>query len=176
MDPAIETLVPVAATSPYLVFVYVTYAVVSIGLTIWLARTLGRNGEVFLRDVFEDKPDLAGAVNQLLVVGFYLVNLGYAALIMRADPAGTAIAAIETLASKLGLLLMSLAVMHFANMYVFHRIRRRSLDAPILGGPYRSFEPAPQGPALAAGDQHSAFAMIAERRGEAAVEAPAPVS
>ena len=91
MDPIVETAVALPPPAgPYLVPVYVVYAVVSIGLTIWLARTLAKNGEVFLRDVFEDKPDLAGAVNRLLVVGFYLVNLGYAALIMRADPAATA--------------------------------------------------------------------------------------
>jgi len=62
------------------------------------------------------------------VVGFYLVNLGYASLLLRADPAPSAIAAIETLAVKLGLLLLSLAAMHFVNMYVFHRIRRQALD------------------------------------------------
>ena len=67
-------------------------------------------------------------MNRLLVVGFYLVNLGYAALLLRADPAPTVVAAIETLAVKLGLLLLSLAVMHFGNMYVFHRIRRRASD------------------------------------------------
>ena len=66
------------------------------------------------------------AVNQLLVVGFYLVNFGYACLLLKADPARTAIAAIETLAAKLGFLLLSLAAMHFTNLYVFHRIRRRA--------------------------------------------------
>ena len=63
MDPIVETAAALPAPAgPYLVPVYVVYAVVSIGLTIWLARTLGKNGEVFLRDVFEDKPDLAAAV------------------------------------------------------------------------------------------------------------------
>ena len=166
MDPSVETAVALPAPAgPYLVPVYVVYAVVSIGLTIWLARTLAKNGEVFLRDVFEDKPDLAAAVNRLLVVGFYLVNLGYAALIMRADPAATAIAAIETLAMKLGLLLMSLAVMHFANMFVFHRIRRRSLELAAPGGPYRRPAPSDELPA----GSHSAFAMIAERERRGAV-------
>ena len=127
----------------FLVPVYAVYAVVSIGLTVWLARTLFRNGAVFLRDVFGEKQDLADAVNRLLVVGFYLVNLGYAALILRADPAETIVGAIETLAWKLGLLLISLAVMHFVNLILFHTIRRRSqlahLPPPVL--PHAMMQP-----------------------------------
>lgn len=115
--------------------VYAVYAAVSVGLTVWLARTLGNNGRVFLLDVFPDHPDMARAVNELLVVGFYLVNFGYACLLLRGGSAGTVTTAVETLATKLGYLLLSLAVMHFANLYVFHRIRRRAraatLPAPV---------------------------------------------
>src|SRR5687767_15995087 len=113
-------------TTNYLTSVYAVYAVVSVGLTIWLARTLFRNGAVFLNDVFADKPKLAEAVNRLLVVGFYLFNLGYACLLLKADPAPTVVGAIETLAYKLGALFLSLGVMHFLNMYLFHRIRSRA--------------------------------------------------
>jgi hypothetical protein len=119
------------AGSSQLVSVYAVYAVVSVGLTIWLARTLFRNGAVFLRQVFRDEPDLADAVNRLLVVGFYLFNLGYACLLLRADPPANGVAAIEILAHKLGALLLSLGGMHFFNMYLFHRIRRRARLAEL---------------------------------------------
>ena len=125
-DPALAN-----TGSEPLTVVYLIYAVVSIGLTIWLARTLFKNGAVFLRDVFKDQPDLAQAVNRLLVVGFYLFNLGYACLLLRADPPATVTAAIETLAHKLGFLLLSLGAMHFFNMYLFHRIRRRAQLAEL---------------------------------------------
>ncbi|AUX47799.1 membrane protein [Sorangium cellulosum] len=110
----------------YIIAVYGAYAAISIGLTIWIARTLFKNGAVFLEDVFGDNPRMAEAVNRLLVVGFYLVNLGYASLILKADGSTTVAEGIEVLSSKLGLLLLSLAVMHFGNLYVFHRIRRRA--------------------------------------------------
>ncbi len=119
------------AEAGYLVPVYVVYASASIGLTIWLARTLFKNGSVFLRDVFAENPELADAVNRLLVVGFYLLNLGYACLLLRAAPALTAVAAIEVLAEKLGYLLLSLGAMHFMNMFLFHRIRRRAQLAEL---------------------------------------------
>src|SRR5690349_6913212 len=111
----------------YLVSVYITYAALSLVLTIWLARTLFKNGAVFLEKVF-DEPKMAEAVNRLLVVGFYLLNLGYACLLLKAQASDTAIAAIATLAQKLGMLLLSLGAVRFFNLSLFRRIRRR---API---------------------------------------------
>lgn len=111
----------------HLISVYLIYAGASVALTIWLARTLFRNGEVFLEEVFADNPRMATSVNRLLVVGFYLLNLGYALITLRAGTAVvTAIQAIEVLAMKLGALLLSLGALHFCNLYLFHRIRRRA--------------------------------------------------
>jgi hypothetical protein len=118
-------------TSSYLIAVYAAYAASSVGLTVWIARTLFKNGAVFLEEVFADNPRMAEAVNRLLVVGFYLVNLGYASLLLKAGGSDTAVQAIEVLSSKLGLLLLSLGGMHFANLYVFHRIRRRAKIAVL---------------------------------------------
>jgi len=112
--------------STFLILAYLTYAAVSIALTVFLARTLFKNGEVFLEEVFPDNPRMAGAVNRLLVIGFYLLNLGYAFLTLQTrEQVGSALAAIEVLSSKLGVLLVSLGIVHFANMLVLHRVRRR---------------------------------------------------
>ena len=115
----------------YLVGVYLVYGTVSIGLTIWLARTLFANGAVFLEDVFEDKPEMARSVNRLLVTGFYMASLGYAFLILRANAAFGPVEAVEVLARKLGLLLVSLAAMHFLNLVVFYRLRARARAAHL---------------------------------------------
>jgi len=98
------------------------------------ARTLFRNGALFLEDVFPDNGALAEAVNRLLVIGFYLLNLGYAFLILRADRTTDTLGAVEVLIEKLGLLLVSLGVLHFVNMYVFYRLRRRT-EVAILPPP-----------------------------------------
>ncbi len=114
-------------TSP-LFLVYVPYAAIAITLTVWLARALSHHGEVFLRDVFPNKPTLATAINQLLVIGFYLVNLGWALLLLRANEVEaqvhTPTDAIALLTTRLGMLLLLLGVAHLANLYVFHRVRR----------------------------------------------------
>ncbi|HWL85782.1 MAG TPA: hypothetical protein VNO21_08270 [Polyangiaceae bacterium] len=126
----------ISETARYLIPVYATYAFASVSLTVWLARTLFRNGAVFLESVFGDDTKMADAVNRLLVVGFYLLNFGYACLLLKADPASNPVEAIEIFSWKLGALLLSLGGMHFCNMYLFYRVRRRS-QIKVLPPPVR---------------------------------------
>lgn len=110
------------------VVAYVIYLVVSIALTVWVARTLSRNGRIFLADVLRGNEKLAEAVNHLLVVGFYLVNLGFVALYLSGDGAiGDTRGIFEALSTKVGVVLLVLGVMHLANVYVLNRIRRRGV-------------------------------------------------
>ncbi len=109
----------------YLVWVYAVYAGCALVLTLWLARTLYSNGAVFLEEVF-DRKEIAVAVNRLLVTGFFMINLGYAMFLLKSNAASSATSAIELLVQKLGILLLSLAAVHFVNVYVFWRMRRRN--------------------------------------------------
>ncbi|MEC3914489.1 hypothetical protein [Nocardia sp. CDC160] len=107
------------------VVTYVTYAIVSLVLTFWVARTLHHTGARFLVDVMNGDTDLAEVVNHLLVIGFWLVNAGFVALALRiSGPVVDVRAAIEELASKLGMVLLVLGGMHFANLIALNKIRR----------------------------------------------------
>ena len=109
------------------VWTYLTYLAVTVPLTVWVAATLSRNGKVFLVDVFEGKDGLADVVNQLLVVGLYLVNLGFVMLYLRVDvPVSSLTGLVETMSVKVGIVMLVLGAIHFCNVYVFNAIRRRS--------------------------------------------------
>ncbi|MFG1800033.1 hypothetical protein ACGFI4_07635 [Micromonospora carbonacea] len=109
------------------VWMYLVYLAVSIGLTVWVARSLSRNGLVFLEEVFADER-LARAVNSLLVVGFYLLNLGYVTVAMRhRDPVTGTSEAMEELSLKVGLVLLVLGALHFFNVFALGRYRRGRL-------------------------------------------------
>jgi len=131
------------------IVVYAIYVAVAVGLTIWLARTLFRNGTVFLEDVFEGSPGLAQAVNHLLVVGFYMLSLGYALYILRGTGGMDAFDATQFLVNRLAVLLVSLAAIHFANVFVFWRIRvyreRRELPTPVRASGFVPPPPATGG-------------------------------
>lgn len=107
---------------------YVVYLLISIALTLWVGTTLFRNGRLFLIDVFDGNERLADAVNRLLVVGFYLLNLGFVTLFLRVQDSVVGVrGSFDTLSIKVGTVLLVLGAIHLGNVYVFGRIRRRGL-------------------------------------------------
>lgn len=117
-----------------MVVTYAIYLLISINLTIWVARTLFKHGRIFLVDAFSGNENLADSVNHLLVVGFYLINVGYVSLALREYRIPDTVAGIiEVLSYKIGYVLVVLGFMHFFNLFVFSRIRKRGLvpQAPL---------------------------------------------
>ena len=110
-----------------LVWTYLAYLAASVALTVWVARTLHQNGRIFLVDSFHGNEALADSVNHLLVVGFYLINIGYVTLALKhGSQAGDLKEALETLSTKVGLVLVVLGLMHFFNLFIFSKMRRRA--------------------------------------------------
>src|SRR4051812_40153819 len=118
-----------------IVLAYALYLLISIPLTVLVARTLSKHGRTFLTEGFADSPGLANAVNQLLVVGFYLVSLGFVTLFLTSGAAVTSARDVfEMLSVKIGTVALVLGVMHLLNVLVFNGIRRRHLapkPAPV---------------------------------------------
>ena len=105
---------------------YALYLLIAIPITIWVARTLHKNGRVFLVECFDGDREMADSVNHLLVVGFYLVNIGFVTLYLKLDimVAGTR-GVFEALSGKLGVVLLVLGAMHFFNLFLFSRVRSK---------------------------------------------------
>jgi hypothetical protein len=115
------------------VWTHLVYLALSIAVTVWVARTLHRNGRIFLIDCFHGNTALADAVNHLLIVGFYLINIGFVALALRFGvSAADAKDALESLSTKMGLVLLVLGFMHFFNLAVFTTCRRKALGAKAI--------------------------------------------
>jgi len=96
-------------------------------MAVWVARSLHKNGRIFLIESFSHNDALADSVNHMLVVGFYLINLGYIALTLKYGSKPFDVqTAIEFLSTKIGFVMLVLGAMHFFNLYVINRIRRQS--------------------------------------------------
>lgn len=127
----------------YLVTIWLVYGIGAMGLTYLVARALQRHGDVFLQALFSGfsaSGELARAVNGLLVVGFYVLSVGYSALLLGSANLGrvhTGADAAVLLLNRLGVLLVSLGVIHFLAMWVFYRLGSRGvlrLSAPSSAG------------------------------------------
>ncbi len=108
---------------------YALYLFISFGITIWVARTLSKNGEIFLIRCFGHDGALAKSTNHLLVVGFYLVNIGFITLTLSiGNEPQTMPEAIRFLSSKVGLAVLVLGGMHFFNMSAIAHFGRKVND------------------------------------------------
>ncbi len=104
------------------------YLATSVAIALWVGWTLHRNGRVFLIEVYQGNKDLADSVNHLILVGFYLVSIGFVAVAIRIS-AGIGLedmsGAIQVVSTKVGLVLLVLGVTHFLNLMMFSRMRWR---------------------------------------------------
>ena len=108
---------------------YCVYLPISIMLTIWVARTLFTNGRIFLLEIYHGNKELADSVNKLLLVGFYLINAGYILYIMTiSEKLNTPQDVMEMLSKKIGLIILVLGFMHFFNMYILFRGKKKSRE------------------------------------------------
>lgn len=111
----------------YVLITYTFYTILSLSITIWVATRLFRNGRLFLLDAFHGNKELADAVNHLLLVGFYLINIGFVSLFLRFGSKPTnLIESVEYISTKIGIVLVVLGVMHFFNMWNFAKMRRKA--------------------------------------------------
>jgi hypothetical protein len=110
---------------------YTTYTILSLVLTIWVGRTLFSHGRIFIIDSFNGNTEMADAVNKLLLVGFYLLNIGFVSLYLKyGDQPESLIQAIEYISTKIGVVLLVLGIMHYFNMRNIAKMRSKALRKP----------------------------------------------
>jgi len=115
----------------YITITYGIYLVLTLGMTVWVGRTLHKNGRIFLVDSFRGNEPLADSVNHLLVVGFYLINIGYISLAMKVGVLVESTRDVfELVSHKVGVVLLVLGAMHFFNLLIFTKMRRRAMQTP----------------------------------------------
>ncbi len=104
------------------------YLPIALLMTVLVARTLFKNSQVFMLDIFGGREEIAFATNRLFEIGFYLMNVGAALLILRMNRIFTAQDLIEALSYKLGGFSIYLGIMLFLNLYLFFRGKRKAKE------------------------------------------------
>lgn len=111
---------------------YIVYLAVSLGITVWVGRTLSKNGRVFLVENFQGREALADSVNHLLLVGFYLLNFGFVSLALKyGEKPFDGVGAIEFLSTKIGIVIVVIGAMHFFNMRWLVLFRKSALFSTL---------------------------------------------
>lgn len=124
---------------------YVIYLPIVIVLTFYVARTLFSNGKIFMLDIFHGREEIALSTNRLFEVGFYLLNVGFALVILQIDQHNPDAQTIfEVLSLKIGGFSIYLGFMLFLNLYLFFRGRRISKERARSNAPVQTITPSAQ--------------------------------
>ncbi|RZK55227.1 MAG: hypothetical protein EOO87_08440 [Pedobacter sp.] len=110
---------------------YAVYVPIALGLTFYVSRTLFKNSKIYMLDIFKGRNEIAIATNKLFETGFYLLNLGFALMILKLNPyISTYQSLVEALSYKIGGFAVYLGIMLFINLYFFFRGKRKANQGP----------------------------------------------
>lgn len=112
---------------------YAIYLPIAIFLTYYVSKTLFRNGKIYMLDIFKGRGEIANATNKLFETGFYLLNLGFALMILRISEYNNDYQTlIEALSYKIGGFSTYLGIMLFVNLYLFFRGKRKANETTVV--------------------------------------------
>ncbi|WP_293884654.1 MULTISPECIES: hypothetical protein [unclassified Sphingobacterium] len=114
------------------ILAYTVYGLLTCYIIIWVGRLFHRNGRIFILSLFQQDINLADTTNNLLLLGYYLLNIGYAILqfsywkqIASFDEL------ISSIAFKTGRLLFVLVGLHYINMLAIYFFGKRKNSLTI---------------------------------------------
>ncbi|WP_166926180.1 hypothetical protein [Flavobacterium poyangense] len=108
---------------------YSIYLPIALFLTYYVSKTLFKNGKIFMLDIFKGREDIAQATNKLFETGFYLLNIGFALMILKLQlDTDSYQELIENLSYKIGGFSIYLGIMLFFNLYFFFRGKRKAKE------------------------------------------------
>ncbi len=112
---------------------YAVYLPIALFLTYYVSKTLFKNSKVYMLDIFKGREEIAFATNKLFETGFYLLNIGFALMILQMNLYNDSYQLlIEKLSYKIGAFSIYLGLMLFINLYFFFRGKRKASQAAVV--------------------------------------------
>ncbi|UUV22644.1 hypothetical protein [Paenimyroides aestuarii] len=112
---------------------YAVYLPIALFLTYYVSKTLFKNSKIYMLDIFKGREEIAFATNKLFETGFYLLNIGFALMILQMNLYNdTYQLLVEKLSYKIGAFSIYLGVMLFINLYFFFRGKRKASQSPMV--------------------------------------------
>ena len=108
------------------IYAYIIFLAVMIFIIVVVGKYLFTNGRVFLVALLNGNEPLANQINKLLLIAYYLFNIGYSCIRLRLWPKLTHPEMLfSSLASNIGTLVLILAATHYLNMLIIYQLSKR---------------------------------------------------
>ncbi len=101
------------------VIAYSIYLLITIVIIVHVGKVCYRNGNVYVAELIPDHLDLCHTTNKILLLGYYLMNIGYCAMTLISWQKIIGLTQmIEIIALKTSCIIALIAVMHYLNIYL----------------------------------------------------------
>jgi hypothetical protein len=109
----------------YNVGAYIIFLALMVFIIVYVGRYFYTNGRVFIISLFHGNVSLADHINKLLLIAYYLFNIGYSFIkVKQWQKISTPEMMVSSLASNVGVLILILAVTHYFNMMVIYQLSK----------------------------------------------------
>jgi hypothetical protein len=109
----------------YNVSAYIVYLIMTIFMIVFVGRLFYRNGHVFILSLMKDDSATTDHLNNILLVAYYLFNIGYAFMKLRFwQKVGNLEMLISSIANNMSVLIFILATTHYMNMLLIWYLSR----------------------------------------------------
>lgn len=109
----------------YNIITYSVYLSISIFITVFVGYKCYKTGEIYLFYIIKDT-QTCSAINIILLVSYYLVNIGYIAFtISDGEIINSLLQTIEILISKISIILIILSILHYFNLLTIYKFRKQ---------------------------------------------------
>lgn len=105
---------------------YAIYAAITVYIIYWVGKAFHTNGRIFILQLFRHDEAMTDTTNNILLIAYYLFNIGYAILQLSYWEKVTDLATlISSITTKMGMLIIILAVTHYGNMTLIYFLSKR---------------------------------------------------
>lgn len=109
---------------------YAIYALLTVYIIVYVGKLFHRNGRIFILALFNQDISTADTTNNLLLAGYYLLNIGYAILQFSFwNTIHTVSELLAGLAHKTGMLVVLLAILHYLNMFTIYILSKNKFQS-----------------------------------------------
>lgn len=114
---AANVLIPLTNYIGMNTIAYIVYLLITYVITVRVGFIFYRNGRVFILSLLHGDVQLTDFINRILLTGYYLLNLGYATVMLSTwDTIFAWRALVLSIVMMTGKIMLTLAVVHFCNM------------------------------------------------------------
>ena len=101
------------------ILAYLIYLAITTFIIVKVGKICYQNGNIYVAQLIPNHADLCQKTNQILLVGYYLLNIGYCAMTLISWAKITTLhQLIEDIAFKSAIIIAVIAIMNYLNIFI----------------------------------------------------------